>query len=110
MRALLNLGANIGVRNLRGDIPLNRILPDTLESFLDSCASHQSHPMNEDFKVEFNYSWLAPAVDDYQADEWDEERQREQRVALDIIEEANMLIEESVEEWHQTVEEGIKMM
>ena len=40
----------------------------------------------------------------------DEERQREQRVALDIIEEANMLIEESVEEWHQTVEEGIKMM
>ena len=39
-----------------------------------------------------------------------EERQREQRVALDIIEEANMLIEESVEEWHQTVEEGIKMM
>ena len=75
--ALLNLGANIGVRNLRGDIPLNRILPDTLESFLDSCARHESHPMNEDFKVEFNYSWLAPAVDDYQADQWDEERQRE---------------------------------
>ena len=48
-----------------------------------------------------------------QEDKWargDEERQREQRVALDIIEEANMLIEESVEEWHQTVEEGIKMM
>lgn len=21
--------------------------------------------MNQDFKVEFNYSWLAPAVDDY---------------------------------------------
>ena len=48
-----------------------------------------------------------------QEDKWacgDEERQREQRVALDIIEEANMLIEESVEEWHQSVEEGIKMM
>ena len=75
--ALLHLGANIGVRNLRGDIPLSRITPDTLQNFLDSCASHESHPMNEDFKVEFNYSWLAPAVDDYQADEWDEERQRE---------------------------------
>ena len=26
---------------------------------------HESHPMNHDFKVEFNYSWLAPPVDDY---------------------------------------------
>ena len=26
---------------------------------------HESHPMNQDFKVEFNYSWLAPPVDDY---------------------------------------------
>ena len=75
--ALLNLGANIGVRNQRGDIPMTRILPETLEDFLDNCASHESHPMNEDFKVEFNYSWLAPAVDDYVADEWDEERQKE---------------------------------
>ena len=75
--ALLNLGANIGVRNQRGDIPMTRILPSTLEDFLDSCATHESHPMNEDFKVEFNYSWLAPAVDDYVADEWDEERQKE---------------------------------
>ena len=49
--------------------------------------------MNEDFKVrkcyslsfnklcsikvEFNYSWLAPAVDDYVADEWDSDRQKE---------------------------------
>ena len=48
---LLNLGANIGVRNLRGEIPLTRILPETLEDFLDNCATHESHPMNEDFKV-----------------------------------------------------------
>ena len=75
--SLLGLGANIGVRNLRGDIPLSRIMPETLEGFLDTCVSHTSHPMNEDFEVEFNYSWLAPAVDDYDADEWDEERQKE---------------------------------
>ena len=61
----------------KGTIPMTRILPSTLEDFLDSCATHESHPMNEDFKVEFNYSWLAPAVDDYVADEWDEERQKE---------------------------------
>ena len=29
------------------------------------CVKHESHPMNHDFKVEFNYSWLAPPVDDY---------------------------------------------
>ena len=33
--ALLDLGANIGVRNWRGEIPLDRILPGTLETFLD---------------------------------------------------------------------------
>ena len=81
------------MRNLRGEIPLTRILPETLENFLDNCATHESHPMNEDFKVrkcyslsfnklcsikvEFNYSWLAPAVDDYVADEWDSDRQKE---------------------------------
>ena len=53
---------------------------------------------------------LPPQEQDDNMARGDEERQREQRVALDIIEEANMLIEESVEEWHQTVEEGIKMM
>ena len=33
--------------------------------FLYRCVKHESHPMNHDFKVEFNYSWLAPPVDDY---------------------------------------------
>ena len=33
--ALLDLGANIGVRNWRGETPLDRILPSTLEAFLD---------------------------------------------------------------------------
>ena len=32
---------------------------------LSRCVKHESHPMNHDFKVEFNYSWLAPPVDDY---------------------------------------------
>ena len=32
---------------------------------LSRCVQHESHPMNHDFKVEFNYSWLAPPVDDY---------------------------------------------
>ncbi|XP_023344392.1 transient receptor potential cation channel protein painless [Eurytemora carolleeae] len=74
---LLKLGANIGVRNSRGEIPLSRILPETLEEFLNHCSNHENHPLHQDFKVEFNYSWLAPPVDDYQSEEWDQHRQDE---------------------------------
>merc|ERR1719187_2525223 len=84
---LLNLGANIGVANLRGDIPLSRILPATLETFLDEGrTSHSGHPMNEDFSVEFDYSFLAPPLDDDKDlldNEWSEERQEAlEKVAL----------------------------
>jgi len=74
---LLKLGANIGVQNSRGEIPLSRILPETLEAFLDICSAHTNHPLHQDFKVEFNYSWLAPPVDDYKSEEWDQQRQEE---------------------------------
>ena len=46
---------------------------------------------------------LPPQEQDDNLARGNEERQREQRVALDIIEEANMLIEESVKE-HCVVE------
>ena len=45
------LGANIGVRNSFGETALSRILPETLEQFLDSCTTHQNHPLHKDFKV-----------------------------------------------------------
>ena len=60
--SLLNLGANIGVRNRRGEIPLTRILPETLETFLDNCAEHESHPMNEDFKVKLFIIFLIKLI------------------------------------------------
>ena len=45
-------------------LSLCRILPETLEEFLDSCAHHESHPMHEDFSVEFNYRsvWATMAL------------------------------------------------
>ena len=35
------------------------------------------HSLISILQVEFNYSWLAPPVDDYEADEWDSDRQKE---------------------------------
>jgi hypothetical protein len=51
---LFQLGANIGVRNSFGETALNRILPETLEQFLDSCTTHENHPLHKDFKVGIN--------------------------------------------------------
>ena len=39
---LLDLGANIGVRNWRGETPLDRILPATLERFLNRYQLYSS--------------------------------------------------------------------
>jgi hypothetical protein len=33
---LLERGANIGMKNRWGEVPINKILPDTMEDFLNS--------------------------------------------------------------------------
>ena len=58
---LLVLGANIGLRNNEGAAPIGGILPATMEQFLDAeCLQSEGNPTNEDFKITFNYSFLAP--------------------------------------------------
>ena len=52
------MGANIGVRNSRGEIPLSRILPETLEEFLNHCSNHENHPLHQDFKVNLQLLYL----------------------------------------------------
>ena len=51
MAALLDLGANIGVRNWRGETPLDRILPSTLEAFLDRCDSELTFLVVEEILI-----------------------------------------------------------
>ena len=60
---LLKLGANIGVKNhpaLGAELPISRIKPETMESFLDTCVVAERDVMHEDFSLQFSYSFLAP--------------------------------------------------
>ena len=60
---LLELGANIGVKNhpaLGAELPISRIKPETMEAFLDTCVVAERDVMHEDFSLQFSYSFLAP--------------------------------------------------
>lgn len=85
VRKLLDLGANIGVRNWRDEIPLSRIHPQTLADFLDEECLQASGDLDadDDVKVTFKYSFLAPPISEDQLAKWDPEKQAElEREAL----------------------------
>ena len=60
---LLKLGANVGLRNLLEEPAILNILPSTMENFLDNVAlsSNKRNPSNENFAINFDYSFLAPS-------------------------------------------------
>ena len=58
---LLLKGANHGLRNNRGQAPISHILPSTIQSILNEhCIQYEGNPNSRDFKVIFNYDFLAP--------------------------------------------------
>ena len=65
VRQLLEVGANIGMKNHWDDIPISKISPDTMEDFLDEfCIEATGDVNHEKFEVTFNYSFLAPPLED----------------------------------------------
>ena len=70
VRRLLERGANIGIKNRWGEVPINNIHPSTMEAFLDEfCLQSSLQDVNhEDFELTFNYSFLAPPVEALPAD------------------------------------------
>ena len=61
VRLLLENGANIGVRNAYEEVPVENILPETMEAFLNEfCMETQGDPTNKDFCVRARYDFLAP--------------------------------------------------
>ena len=61
VRKLLEAGGNIGMRNHFDEVPISKILPDTMEDFLDEfCLDATRDVHHEDFEITFNYSFLAP--------------------------------------------------
>ena len=62
---LLHLGANIGLANSHGELPVTHMLASTLESFLDrACLSSQGSPTNTSYSITLDYTVLAPPIRD----------------------------------------------
>lgn len=61
-RSLLQHGANIGIKNSWGEIPITRIPPDVLDSFLseDCLLSNHKDIFNKELEITFKYDFLAP--------------------------------------------------
>ena len=61
-RALLQLGANIGIKNDWGEIPISRIPTDVLETFLseDCMTSNGRDVHHSELEITFKYDFLAP--------------------------------------------------
>ena len=69
IRKLLERGANIGIKNQWGEVPINKILPSTMEAFLDEFCLQSNQDVNHaDFELTFKYSFLAPAIESLPAD------------------------------------------
>ena len=64
VRRLLELGANIGMRNVWGELPISKIRPDTMEDFLSEHCLTSSGDVNHDkFSISFKYDFLAPNIE-----------------------------------------------
>ena len=88
VRDVLELGANIGIKNVWSEVPISKIRPQTMEEFLDEhCLNHEGDTMHENLEVSFSYEFLAPDPDTlpekyrHQSDD-DEKSFHEEVVAL----------------------------
>jgi len=64
VRRLLERGANIGIKNKWGEIPIEKIEPETMEGFLDEFCLQSTKDVNhDDFELTFKYTFLAPSVE-----------------------------------------------
>eukprot|EP00092_Neocalanus_flemingeri_P034714 GFUD01037775.1.p1 GENE.GFUD01037775.1~~GFUD01037775.1.p1 ORF type:complete len:1056 (+),score=250.31 GFUD01037775.1:1102-4269(+) len=61
-RSLLQNGANIGIKNCWGEIPISRIPPDVMESFLneDCLKGNDKDIFHKELEITFKYDFLAP--------------------------------------------------
>ena len=75
IRKLLDRGANIGIKNIWDELPIGKIMPETMENFLNEhCLTSNGHPVtSEDLEITFDYSFLAPPVSDENLDDQQEQ-------------------------------------
>ncbi len=64
VRLLLERGANVGMKNAYSEVPVEKILPSTMEDFLSvHCLTSAGEPTNNNFRVNIKYDFLAPPRD-----------------------------------------------
>jgi len=64
VRNLLELGANIGIKNHWDEIPISKIRPETMDDFLSEfCLTSDGDVVHENFTITFKYDFLAPNID-----------------------------------------------
>merc|ERR1719447_2695394 len=73
---LLQHGANMGVKNDNGRAPGTRILPETLNQFFDECVTSEGIVTDDEFRLTFNYNFLAPPLLDAEVLEDFEEKKK----------------------------------
>ena len=58
---LLELGSNIGLKNVYDEVPIDKILPEVMENFLDTrCLIPEGDVTNTDFKITAKFDFLVP--------------------------------------------------
>lgn len=61
VKALLELGANIGLKNDLDEVPINRILPEVMEDFLNNhCLVPEGDTTHDKFKITAKFDFLVP--------------------------------------------------
>ncbi len=64
VRTLLEKGANVGIKNMWQEVPVTLISPETMEAFLDDfCLTSKYEVTNNDLEITYNYSFLAPPIE-----------------------------------------------
>ena len=85
IKLLLHHGANMGVKNKDGKAAVSRIRPDTLEEFFNSCLQPDGLITDDDFKLTFDYKFLAPPLLDAEVLlEWEAGRTKEVEAGVDL--------------------------
>ena len=61
VKSLLKLGANIGLKNDLDEVAIDRILPETMEDFLNNdCLMTEGDITNDNFKITAKFDFLVP--------------------------------------------------
>ncbi len=62
IRQLLRCGANIGIKNAKGEAAITTISPEIVEEYLDECLQGEGLLVDPKFRLTFLYTFLGPSL------------------------------------------------